>query len=271
MSTLRTYTLALATAFALATVLPLTATPAMAAGESDYFESLDALPAADRYRQLSLMLMVSNGVDEKLLGAMENAGAAQASEGANAFEFEQYTTPLIRIVDQRTMVAGAAQLFRFTQTHSKAIGTRLEALMENQPEVATSPQAASIVEDAIIIRTAIADSVDYLQDTYRPETSNQPLSADYRARTIFLRNNLEYESYEAELDRLTGEAIAQVGGQTDAYERMFDDEVDSAALNKKIDAAEAVYGWDPDMDRRAARLAEEILENIWDRESDIPP
>ncbi len=65
--------------------------------------------------------------------------------------------------------------------------------------------------------------------------------------------------------------MASVGGQTDAYERMFDDEVDAVGLDKKIGAAEYVYGWDRKFDERAAKLAEEILKNIWDRESAIDP
>jgi hypothetical protein len=77
--------------------------------------------------------------------------------------------------------------------------------------------------------------------------------------------------FATELDRITAEAVASVGGQSDAYERMFDDEVDGDALNKKIDAAEYVYGWDRDFDERAAKLAEEILKNIWDREVQIDP
>lgn len=251
------------------------ALPSVASEGPNRFETVDALPAAERYRVLSLMLMVSNGVDGKLLDAMERSAGEPAADGqaqdATGFEFDQYTTPLIRIVDQQTMVTGAARLFRFTEAHSADISSRLEALLEAEPQVTRSTEAASIVEDAIIIRTAIADSIDYIQATKGDGANPQLLSAEYRERTIFLRNNLEFESYEAELDRLTGEAIAQVGGQTDAYERMFDDEVDGAALNKKIDAAEAVYGWDPDKDRRAAKLAEEILENIWDRESDFPP
>lgn len=52
---------------------------------------------------------------------------------------------------------------------------------------------------------------------------------------------------------------------------MFDDEVNAAALDKKIRAAEYDYGWVREFDERAARLAEEILNKIWDRESDLNP
>lgn len=41
--------------------------------------------------------------------------------------------------------------------------------------------------------------------------------------------------------------------------------------DKKIKAADYAYGWDREFDRRAAKLAEEILSRIWDRESDLDP
>jgi hypothetical protein len=64
---------------------------------------------------------------------------------------------------------------------------------------------------------------------------------------------------------------SEAAAKTDAYERMFDDEVDTAGIDKKIQAAEYVYGWDEDFDERAAKVAEEILNNIWDREGDMKP
>ncbi len=36
---------------------------------------------------------------------------------------------------------------------------------------------------------------------------------------------MEYELFDEELERLTEEAIASVGGKLDAYQRMFDEEV----------------------------------------------
>jgi hypothetical protein len=45
----------------------------------------------------------------------------------------------------------------------------------------------------------------------------------------------------------------------------------SARPRSSRDPVPAAYGWDREFDRRAAKLAEEILIRIWDRESDLDP
>lgn len=256
--------------FMLALLLP-AASPADQAGA--FFSSLDGLPMEERYRQLSLMLMVSDGADQALIGRLtahlDDRRSDSAGHGGPEFDFDDYTTPLIRIVDQQTMLAGATRLFRFTRDHAGTIAERLKSLQYSQGEAIEPGLEHAIAEDAIIIRNAIADSIDYA--TLQTAGDEDPLSAAYRARTVYLRNNLEYELFAAELDRITEDAIASVGGKTDAYERMFDDEVDAAALDKKIKAAEYAYGWDREFDERAAKLTEEIINKIWDRESDLDP
>lgn len=248
---------------------------ARAAGDEAWLAGLDALTPEARFRQLSLMLLVSDGSDAKLVGTLESRLDGRESTPGEPpdFDFDDYTTPLIRIVDQETMLAGATRLFRFTREHAAQIATHLERLREAFPAAARTIPASAITEDAIIIRNAIADSMDYAEYSGGDPDGvpEEPLSRNYRERTIYLRNNLEYTLFSAELDRITREAVASVGGQTDAYERMFDDEVDAAGLDKKIKAAEYVYGWDRKFDERAARMAEEILNNIWDRETAIDP
>jgi len=242
---------------------------------SGFFARLDELPPEQQYRQLGLMLMVSRGADEALIQALDaRLGIDQSehqAEGGPAFDFDDYTTPLIRIVDQESMLIAATQLFQFTRANAAGIATRLLELQKNGLDGIEAGYGASISEDAIIVRNAIADSIDYSELADGSGGEGERLSANYRAQTIFIRNNLEYELFAAELQRLTQEAVDSVGGKTDAYERMFDDEIDSAGIDKKIEAAEYVYDWDDKFDARAAKVAEEILNNILDREGDMKP
>ncbi|HKJ17210.1 MAG TPA: hypothetical protein VJ984_07675 [Xanthomonadales bacterium] len=248
--------------------------PAYAAAsgdDNDFFSGVDALPPEQRFRQLSLMLMVSDGANEALISTLSSqldvAGPDNVDQDPAAFDFDDYTTPLIRIVDQRTMLLGATRLFRFTREHATGIAERLRQLQEENKKSDTPFPGYAISEDAIIIRNAIADSIDYTVsnnsgESEVPQGGQLSLASDYRARTTFLRNNLEYELFAADLERITADAVADVGGRTAAYERMFDDEVDGEAINKKIRAAEYAYGWDRDFDERAAEMAEKMLEII---------
>ena len=239
---------------------------AWADGSELFFRGVDALPPDERFRQLSLMLMITDGADEKLIDELSTALGEPEVKAAADFNFDDYTTPLIRIVDQKSMLAGATRLFRFTRDHAQGIAQRLQALKRERGESAEPFAVGAISEDAIIIRYAIADSMDFTVGPQAADTGKPPLSREYRARTLYLRNNLEYELFAADLERITREAIASVGGRTEAYERMFDDEVDAESIDKKIRAAEYAYGWDRDFDERAARMAQEILDNILEME-----
>ena len=72
------------------------------------YESINQLPPGERYRQLSLLLLISGGTNAELLEMIkplsesdgENAGAGDVS-----LRLEDYGTPLARIVDQETMLA----------------------------------------------------------------------------------------------------------------------------------------------------------------------
>jgi hypothetical protein len=85
---------------------------------------------------------------------------------------------------------------------------------------------------------------------------------EYRTRTTRIRNVMEFELFEVELARLTEEAILSVGGKLDAYQRMFDEEVDSKEFDRQFDAADYIYNRSEKFDIKAGKLTEEIMKNV---------
>ena len=73
---------------------------------------------------------------------------------------------------------------------------------------------------------------------------------------------MEYELFDEELGRLTAEAILSVGGKLDAYQRMFDEEVDSKRFTRQFDAAEYIYNRTDKFDEKAGKLTEDIMKNV---------
>ena len=72
-------------------------------------QAVDALPPDEQHRQLSLMLLVSAGVDESLMAIIEqrlspvtspsdDEVVGQAPGESRTFDAERYTSPLARIV-----------------------------------------------------------------------------------------------------------------------------------------------------------------------------
>ena len=246
-------------------------------------QAVDALPAAEQHRQLSLMLLVSAGVDEALLAQVAEhlqpvAGASPGEPGASGagatprFDTDRYTSPLARIVDQASLLAGAEQLFRFTLAHRPEIRARLDALESEDADLASPAVLAELAEDTILIRQAIADSLRATKPTAGRNNPGEDSAEDrYRAQTVVLRNTLEYTQFKAELDVLTGQAIASVGGRLDAYQRMFDVETNTGVLDRRIRSAELIYLPEGQFDPRAGELTEEMLRNMVLSESQPNP
>ena len=234
------------------------------------FETFAHLPPGEQYRQFSLLLLISSRAGPELIHAMapglpadqaDSAGGSQGSGRAGEIvNPDDFTTPLVRIVNQETLLKGAARLFRFTLQNREQITGRMEEIQADNAVLISMVDANEIMEDAIIIRHAIADSLSYAPAGELDHTAT--LVQDYRQHSIFLRNEMEYGDFYSELMRITDSAIDSVGGKMDAYQRMFDDEVEDEAFDRHIEAAEYGYKRRGTFDRRAAELTEQIMEDI---------
>jgi len=220
--------------------------------------SISDLPPGEQYRQLSLVVLMAAGARPELIDAMTPDG--ETGGGRADINPDDYRTPLFRIVDQESMLAGAAFLLRYAHESAQDIQTRMAAIKNANPVLISMVDVNAITEDAIIIRNAIADSVAY-SDLVRDEVTRAHLQ-DYRIRTTRIRNVMEFKLFEAELARLTEEAILSVGGKLDAYQRMFDEEVDSKEFDRQFDAADYIFNRSEKFDLKAGKLTEEIMKNV---------
>jgi hypothetical protein len=223
------------------------------------YESIDELPPGESYRQLSLLLLVSGGADEELLGMLQAGTGGDAPEqGGFNLNLNDFGTPLARIVDQETMLAGAANMIRFARENSPEIQARLSAIAAENPILISMVDVNEIAGDAIIIRNAIADSAEY---TVLPDDPAAIARlAAFREQTIYLRNMMEYNIFQEELAELTDQAIIDMGGRLDAYQRMFDDEVDQELIQRRIESAEIMNAQTGTrFDEQAAMRTNELL------------
>jgi len=223
-------------------------------------EDITNLPPGEQYRQLSLLLLISGGADPAMLEALAPQNAAARGRAVASFNPDDYKTPLLRIVDQESMLTGAAFLLRFVQESRPDIQARLAAIDSENPVLISMVDMNALTEDVIIIRNAIADSI-----SYSSLAEDGVLAAhlqDYRIQTIRLRNIMEYELFDDELRHLTDEAIYSVSGKLDAYQRMFDEEVDTKKFDRQFDAAAYLYHQTEKSDEKAYKLTNEIMKNV---------
>ncbi len=204
-------------------------------------ESIADLPPGEKFRQLSLLLLVSGGVEPGLLELIQTAGNV-GKEGTDsgpagfALQLDDFQTPLARIVDQETMLAGAMQMFVYTGDHSQEIQLELAEITRTNPILISMVDVNEIAENAIIIRNAIADAIAYSSAVQQEQAMAQLQT--FRNQTVHLRNMMEFNIFEEELAKITDRAIVDLGGRLDAYQRMFDDEIDSELVQRRVDSAE---------------------------------
>lgn len=223
-------------------------------------ENLEGLPPGEQYRQLSLIVLISGGVSPELLTALAPDDKVIEQDAQSSLGPDDYKTPLIRIVDQQTMLTGAVFLLNYARQSREDIEQTLAGINAANPVLVSMVDMTAITEDAIIIRNAIADAIGY-SEMVSDESVAMHLQ-NYRAQTIRIRNIMEFELYDEELERLTEEAIASVGGKLDAYKRMFDEEVDSKELDRQFDAAQYIFNRSEKFDEEAGILTEEIMKNV---------
>jgi hypothetical protein len=201
------------------------------------FESIEELPPGEQYRQLSLLMLVTSGSDPALQQMLQPFAERQAAAGApeESLALDDYVTPLVRIVDQEILLASAARLFSFARRNNAEIQQRLTGLARSHPILISMLDVNEMTADAIIIRNAIADSIEYSDIM---DGAAEARLQDFRGQTVYLRNMMEYNQFQEELAVITNEAIIDLGGRLDAYQRMFNDEVDADLIKRRVDSAE---------------------------------
>lgn len=201
-------------------------------------ESIAELPPGERYRQMSLLLLISGGVEPGLWESLrppEEVSNGVADSGFT-MQADDFQTPLARVVDQEAMLSGAAQMFAYTHAHSQEIQARLGKITRSNPVLISMVDVNEIAEDAIIIRNAIADAIEYSEVANQSRTAEQ-LQA-FRNQTVHLRNMMEFNLFQEELTRVTDRAIIDLGGRLDAYQRMFDDQIDAELVQRRVESAQ---------------------------------
>ncbi len=238
------------------------------------FSAIAPLPPGEQFRQLSLMLLMTAraGPEFTQLLATELDSLpswAIPDRPSGGIMPDDYRTPLVRIVDQESMVDGAVHLFEFVQQNLGSITDLLQAIKVGNPVLISLVDTNALMEDAVIIRNAIADSVVYLDHGESGRMGE--LLAEYRVHTVFLRNQVEYAEFYEQLIKITNEAVNSVGGKMDAYQRMFDEEFETASVKRFLEASEFNREKRARFDRRAAQLTEEILQNVMDAMNPAKP
>jgi hypothetical protein len=229
-------------------------TAAKASGDPD---PMDELPPGEKFRQLSLLLLVSGGVKPGLLELIQVAdknGSDETDSGAAGFtlQLDDFQTPLARIVDQENMLASAAQMFVYSRDNSQEIQRELVEITQANPVLISIVDVNEIAEDAIIIRNAIADAIEY-----SPAVEHAPALAqlqEFRNQTVHLRNMMEFNIFQEELARITDRAIMDLGGRLDAYQRMFEDQIDAELVQRRVDSAEIMSALTGSNDEDQARM-----------------
>lgn len=203
------------------------------------FSTIEELAPGEQYRQLSLLMLVSGGVDPVLLDLIQptlDSRPEVLQANRSNLALDDFVTPLVRIVDQEILLANATQMFRFARQNSVDIQDRMTGIVRSNPILISMVDVNEIAADAIIIRNAIADAIEYSNTIDDPAASD--LLAQFRDQTVYLRNMMEYNIFQEELAEITNQAILDLGGRLDAYQRMFNEDIDPELVKRRVESAE---------------------------------
>jgi hypothetical protein len=200
------------------------------------FEALEGLPPGDQYRQLSLLMLITCGTDPALFELLQPVIERQGEDDPLDLELDDFVTPLIRIVDRETILASAARMFRFASENSAEVQQRLTRIARENPILVSMVDVNEMAADAIIIRNSIADTIEYTESV-DPAQAEARLQA-FRAQTVYLRNMMEFNEFQDELNAITDEAIVDLGGRLDAYQRMFSENIDADLVRRRVESAQ---------------------------------
>jgi hypothetical protein len=218
-------------------LLPVLLAPAAVFAAFD-FDTIDGLTPGDQYRQLSLLMLVSGGVDPaltELLQPIADRHPEISQPGRSNLALDDFVTPLVRIVDQETLLANAAQMFHFARQNSVEIQNRMTGIAQSNPILISMVDINAIAADAIIIRNSIADSLEYSNAVDNPASTG--LLEEFRGQTVYLRNMMEYNVFQEQLAEITNQAILDLGGRLDAYQRMFNEDIDPDLVKRRVESA----------------------------------
>ncbi len=195
------------------------------------------MPPGERYRQLSFLLEITDGLDPDLVGQLDRALGERDAEPATLEDIETYQGAGYRIASSRSILEGIVELALFRQAAEPLIITELNDLDREYPELTARLDREDLIEESILIRTAVADSATTLLASEGVEAFSLE---NYRAWTIRLRNDLDFMQFAREMNALTDRHIAQTEGSLDAFHRMVDEGNDMAFLREQIQATEAM-------------------------------
>ncbi len=200
------------------------------------------LTPAEQYRQYNLMLMVAEGMDPLFLGELQATRQAPAASDPAHFpqiNVDDFQTPLNRIVDQDALVGNAVAVIGYVHANRKNILRAVDEIAQTRADAVASVDLVEMAEDAIIVRTALTSTLEY-QDGGSAHAWATYLQA-YQAKTIYLRNVMEYWAFSEELDTITEDAMDTTGGRMEAYQRLLEDEPAMDSFKQHLQAVENIY------------------------------
>lgn len=220
--------------------LLLAGTPALQAAP-DEADTVSEAPAVERYRELSLALMVAEGASPEWVDALAPGLPSAAPSGAlePPLRIEALQTPLNRIVDQRDTVTEAARLFRFVIERRGEIDAELQRIAAAHPDEVAALDPARLAEDALIARSALSAGIEYSGRDAEPAWV-AGLEA-YQQETVYLRNMMEYWEFDQELAAITEQALLDTGTRIEAYQRLLEVDPRLDAFTQHLRAVEHIY------------------------------
>jgi hypothetical protein len=193
----------------------------------------------NRYQFFRLIQSMKAGVDIDMRGALAHYSEAADMTGMTIVETVQnLSDPVILQSAPAFALTNAGRLIRYAEDCGAFISSQVRSIEYAEPSVTDADMEEVLAEDAIFLRALVLQSLESLSASDHPIYG--PALQRYEGATIYIRNEAEFIGFEAELEALTNETIADIDEKLALHLDMVEGDLDKESISTSSDMLESM-------------------------------
>jgi hypothetical protein len=194
---------------------------------------------ANRYQFYRLINMMENGVDSGVLDALDHFGARNSFGQDTVIDVvTNLSDPVMLQSAPRYSIGNAAQLIEYAQTCRPFINAQIASIEVAEPSVTEARFEEQLAEDAVYLRALVVQSLESVSAHIHP--IHGPAVTRYQNATINIRNEAEFVGFEAELDALSFETLAEMDQQLVVQQQVVEGDIDKEIVSSSTQMVQSM-------------------------------
>lgn len=193
----------------------------------------------NRYQFFRLIQSMKAGVDSDMRAAFTHYGEKTDMGQTGVVEtIENLSDPVVLQSSPAYALTNASHLIRYAEDCSPFIASQISSIEFAEPSVTEAAMEEVLAEDAVYLRALVMESLESLSAQNHPIYG--PATERYEGATIYIRNEGEFIGFEAELEALTNDTIAEIDDKLALHLQMVEGDIDKETVSTSSDMLESM-------------------------------